>query len=148
MKPGFSARIAYLFLPIDKVGKHPMKLLNTIKSAAIAVMVGLGIAMAITNPSQSDYEEYAIAQLTAYLKDNTCTQTLKDEDSLLQHSCTLLVDVGRPQLEKLIADHTKERNFIFFSIYRTELSISPLLPAYRFETVAALQKFYTYQTSK
>ena len=125
-----------------------MKLLNMIKSAAIAVMVGLGIAMAITNPSQSDYEEYAIAQLTAYLKDNTCTQTLKDWDNFLQHSCTLLVDVGRPQLQKMIADHTSDRNFIFFRIYRTEISISPLLPAYSFETVAALQKFYTYQIPK
>ncbi|WP_226577785.1 DUF4359 domain-containing protein [Microseira wollei] len=119
-----------------------------IKSLAIATLAGLGIAMAITNPSQSDYEEYAIAQLTAYLKDNTCTQTLKDGDNLIQHSCTLLVDVGRPQLQKLIAEHTNQRGFIFFSIYRTELSISPLLPAYRFETVAALQKFYTYQIRK
>jgi Domain of unknown function (DUF4359) len=57
----------------------------------------------------------------------------------------MLVDIGRPQLEKIIADNTKGRNFIFFRIYRTEISISPLLPAYRFETVAALQKFYTYQ---
>lgn len=119
-----------------------------IKSVAIATLAGLGIAMAITNPSQSDYEEYAIAQLTAYLKDNTCTQTLKDWDNFIEHSCTLLVDIGRPQLQKIIVDNTKDRNFIFFSIYRTELSISPLLPAYRFETVAALQKFYTYQIPK
>lgn len=104
--------------------------------------------MAITNPSQSDYEEYAIAQLTAYLKDNTCTQTVTDGDNFLRHSCTLLVDVGRPQLQTIIAEHTNNRYFIFFSIYRTELSISPLLPAYRFETVAALQKFYTYQIPK
>lgn len=128
--------------------RSKVAVMNPIKFAAIATLAGLGIAMAITNPSQSDYEEYAIAQLTAYLKDNTCTQTLKDEDSLLQHSCTLLVDIGRPQLEKLIADNTNQRNFIFLSIYRTELSISPLLPAYRFETVAALQKFYTYQIPK
>lgn len=122
--------------------------MNPIKFAAIATLAGLGIAMAITNPSHSDYEEYAIAQLTAYLKNNTCTQTVKDWDNFIEHSCTLLVDVGRPQLQKLIADNTKERNFIFLSIYRTELSINPLLPAYRFETVAALQKFYTYQIPK
>mgnify|MGYP002776989692 FL=1 len=128
--------------------RSKVAVMNPIKFAAIATLAGLGIAMTITNPSQSDYEEYAIAQLTAYLKDNTCTQTLKDEDSLLQHSCTLLVNIGRPQLEKLIADNTNQRNFIFLSIYRTELSISPLLPAYRFETVAALQKFYTYQVEK
>ena len=128
--------------------RSKVAVMNPIKFAAIATLAGLGIAMTITNPSQSDYEEYAIAQLTAYLKDNTCTQTLKDEDSLLQHSCTLLVNIGRPQLEKLIADNTNQRNFIFLSIYRTELSISPLLPVYRFETVAALQKFYTYQVEK
>ena len=128
--------------------RSKVAVMNPIKFTAIATLAGLGIAMAITNPSQSDYEEYAIAQLTAYLKDNTCTQTATDGDNFLQHSCTLLVDVGRPQLQKIIADNTKDRNFIFFRIYRTELSISPLLPAYRFETVAALQKFYTYQLSK
>lgn len=128
--------------------RSKVAVMNPIKFAAIATLAGLGIAMAITNPSQSDYEEYAIAQLTAYLKDNTCTQTATDEDNFLQHSCTLLVDVGRPQLQKIIADNTSDRNFIFFRIYRTEISISPLLPAYRFETVAALQKFYTYQIPK
>lgn len=122
--------------------------MNQIKFVAIATLVGLGIAMTITNPSQSDYEDYALAQLTTYLKNNTCTQTLKDWDNFLQHSCTLLVDVGRPQIQKMIADNTNQRNFIFFSIYRTEVSISPLLPAYSFETVAALQKFYTYQIPK
>jgi Domain of unknown function (DUF4359) len=128
--------------------RSKVAVMNQIKFVAIATLTGLGIAMAITNPSQSDYEEYAIAQLTAYLKDNTCTQTLKDWDNVLEHSCTMLVDVGRPQLQKIIADHTSDRNFIFFRIYRTEISISPLLPAYSFETVAALQKFYTYQIPK
>jgi Domain of unknown function (DUF4359) len=128
--------------------RSKVAVMNPIKFAAIATLVGLGIAMAITNPSQSDYQEYAIAQLTVYLKDNTCTQTLKDWDNFLDHSCTLLVDLGRPQLQKIIADNTKDRNFIFFRIYRTEITISPLLPAYRFETVAVLQKFYTSQISK
>lgn len=125
-----------------------MKHLNFIKSAGIALLAVVGGACAYANPSQPEYEDYAIASLTTYLKDNVCTQAPKDFGDVIQGYCTSLVDVGRPQLRKAIAQNTDRLNFIFFSIYRTELSISPYLPAYQFETVGFLQKFYTYQAQK
>lgn len=127
---------------------HPMHKLNSIKSALIGLLAVVGGAMAIANPSQPQYEEYAIAQLTAYLKDNVCTQAPKDFGDVLPSYCTSLVDVGRPQLQKMIAENTDQLNFIFFSIYRTELSIGPFLPGYQFETLAVFDKFYTYQAQK
>ena len=125
-----------------------MKHLNLIRSAGIGLLAVVGAACAFANPSQSQYEEYAVSTLTGYLKDNVCTQTPKDFGDVLQGYCTSLVDVGRPQLQKIIAQNTDKLNFIFFSIYRTELSIGPYLPAYQFETVGFLQKFYTYQAQK
>ena len=123
-----------------------MKYLNILKSIGIAALAGLGTVMAIANPSQSEYEEYAIAQLTTHLKENVCPQAPKDFNRFLQRQCKTLVDSGRPQLQRLIAENTDQHNFIFFSIYRTDLSISPLLPGYHFATVAVFQKFYTYES--
>ncbi|MFB2975814.1 DUF4359 domain-containing protein [Microseira sp. BLCC-F43] len=125
-----------------------MHKLKSIKSALVGLLAVVGGAMAIANPSQPQYEEYAIAQLTGYLKDNVCTQAPKDFGEVLPSYCTSLVDVGRPQLQKMISENTDQLNFIFFSIYRTELSIGPFLPGYQFETVAVFHKFYTYQAQK
>lgn len=125
-----------------------MKYINIIKSAGIVVLAALGTAMAMTNPSQSDYEEYALEQLTDYLKDNVCTQAPKDFDNFLRRQCKTLVDSGRPQLRKMIAENTDQQNFLIFSIYHTELSVGPFLPSYNFETVAAFNKFYIYQAER
>ena len=38
-----------------------LKIITYIGTAALAVV---GVAMAITNPSQADYEEYAVQRLT------------------------------------------------------------------------------------
>ncbi|MCL1468340.1 DUF4359 domain-containing protein [Argonema galeatum] len=125
-----------------------MKSLNILKSVGILALAGLGLSMALGNPSQSDYEEYALAQLTVYLKNNVCTEAPKGFHNFLARQCTILVDTGRPKLKRIVAENTYQLNFIFFSIYRTELSISPFLPGYRFGTVGAFQNFYIYQAEK
>lgn len=104
--------------------------------------------MALTNPSQSDYEEYALVQLTDYLKNNVCTEVSKSLGKFLQRQCTILVDTGRPRLKRMIADNTYQYNFIIFSIYNTDLSISPLLPGYEFKTLGIFQKLYIYEAEK
>lgn len=125
-----------------------MKSLNILKSVGLVALAGLGLSMALGNPSQSDYEEYALGQLTVYLKNNVCTEAPKGFHNFLARQCTILVDTGRPKLKRIVAENTYHLNFIFFSIYRTELSISPFLPVYRFETVGAFQNFYIYQAEK
>lgn len=125
-----------------------MKSLNILKSFGMVVLVGLGVSMALTNPSQSDYEEYALGQLTDYLKNNACTEVSQSFGKFLYRQCTALVDTGRPRLKRIIADNTYQYNFIIFSIYNTNLSISPLLPGYEFKTVGIFQKFYIYEAEK
>jgi len=123
-----------------------MKGLHVVAAAMGGVaLLGLGAAMTLTNPSQDTYEEYAIEKLTAYLKDEACTQAPKAFESFLRRQCTVLVDTARPQLQQIISKATERHNFVLFSVYRTDLEISPLLPAYHFETVGVFRKFYIYQ---
>ena len=131
------------------------------KSLSIVTYIGaatlaafLGVAMTTTNPSQSAYEEYAVQHLAAYLKHDACPRVPKFVERLLKHTCREEVDINRPQLQQLVSESTERQNFIFFSIYRTDLSfrrISPLLtflPSYHAETVGAFQKFYVYSSEE
>lgn len=121
-----------------------MKSLNTVMCIGAAALATLGVAMATSNPGQPAYEEYAVQQLTGYIKSDVCTKAPKILEGLLQRNCAVLVDSGRPQIRKLVSESTQRHNFIFFSIYNTNLSVNPLFPSYHFETVAAFQNFYTY----
>lgn len=127
------------------------------KTAALVggvVLAGLGVAMAVTNPPQADYEEYAVQRLTAYVKDNFCQKA-----GFFENQCANIVDSGQSEFKQAIAQSTQRQNFIFFSIYTTNLSVTPLLPArvaavlpalpsYQFETAGVLQSFYTYQAKQ
>lgn len=121
-----------------------MKNLRIITYIGAAALAGLGMAMAVTNPSQAAYEEYAVQRLTEYLKKDVCTKVPKVFENFLQRNCTVLVDSSRPQIRQIIAQSTQRQNFIFFSIYRTDLSVNQFIPSYHFETVGGFQDFYTY----
>ena len=125
-----------------------MKGLQVLTAIAGVAFAGLGAAMAVTNPSQDAYEEYALGRLTVYIKDNVCTQAPKAFDNFLQRQCTSLVDTGRPELRRMISENTHRHNFIFFSVYQTDLSINSFLPAYHVETVGAFQHLYMYRAQK
>ncbi len=121
-----------------------MKNLRIITYIAAAALAGVGVAMAASNPSQPAYEEYAEQRLTEYLKSDVCTKAPKALENFLQRSCTVVIDSSRPQLQQIVSRGTQRQNFILFSVYRTDLSVKPLIPSYHFETVGAFQTFYTY----
>ena len=126
-----------------------MKGLKIVATAIGGVaLAGLGAAMALTNPSQDTYQEYAVEQLTTYLKDEACTQAPKAFEGFLRRQCKVLVDTARPQLQQIISQTTERQNFILFSVYRTDLNIGPFVPAYHFETIGVFHKFYIYQADK
>lgn len=125
-----------------------MKSLRAITYTGAIALAVLGVAMATSNPSQSVYEEYAVQRLTEYLKSDVCTKAPKVFENFLQRNCTVLIDSGRPQIQKLVSENTQRQNFIFFSVYSTDLAVNPLVPSYHFETVAAFQNFYTYMAEK
>ena len=125
-----------------------MKGLQVVQTIGTVLLAGLGVAMAMTNPSQAEYEEFALQQLTVYLKDNVCAKASEDFGGFLKRQCNLLVETGSPQVKQLIAETTERHNFIFFSIYRTDLSVSSFLPSYHFESVGVFNNIYIYQAQK
>jgi hypothetical protein len=133
-----------------------MKSWNIAQSLGTAILTGLLVSLAVSNPSQSEYEEFATVQLTAYLQQNVCPQAPKIWGKSLKRECKRLVDSNQSELKELISQTTERYNFILFSIYKTELSItkispfllSDLLPSYHFGTLGVWQKFYLYQAEQ
>lgn len=125
-----------------------MKISKSITLIGAVAIAGLGVVMALTNPNQSTYEQYAAEQLTEYIKDEVCQDAPKFLGNLLQHNCDQLIESSSPALQKIISTNTQRKNLIFFSVYITDLSVSSSIPAYHFESVGVLQKFYTYTAEK
>ncbi|MCC5606039.1 DUF4359 domain-containing protein [Nostoc sp. CHAB 5834] len=117
-------------------------------TGAAAGLAALGVAMAKTNPSQVEYEEYAVQRLTEYLKTDVCKKTTNIIENLIRFNCDKLVDSANPQIQEILARTTERQNYIIFSIYRTNLKINSWIPSYKFETVGAFDQFYTYTAEK
>ena len=130
-----------------------MKGLQVLTAIAGVALVGVGAAMALTNPDQDTYEEYAVEQLTDYLQRDICPKAPSILGNSLQSQCNSIIQSNQSQIKQLISKSTQRQNFILLSIYKTDLSISTIapflpanvLPGYHFETVGAIDNFYTYQ---
>jgi hypothetical protein len=67
-----------------------------------------------------------------------------------------LVNSNQSEIKQIISQGTERYNFVVFSIYQTELSItqvspflpSGLLPSYHFGTLAVGHQFYIYQAEQ
>jgi Domain of unknown function (DUF4359) len=126
--------------------------MKTALSLVGLVLVGLGVAMAVTNPSQASYEEYATQQLAVYLKDNTCA----DAGELLRGVCNQLLNENQSEIKALISANTERQNFGVVSVYKTDLALGESLPSflrnavpsYHFETVGVLSSFHVVKAKK
>lgn len=125
-----------------------MDVLRVVTAIGGTVLTALAVTMALTNPREDTYKEYAVEQLSIYLKNEGCTQVPVILGNSLQRRCKILVDENRPQIEQLVAKTTQRQNFIVFSIYRTNLEVASFLPVYRFETLGVFQKFYIYKAGR
>ncbi len=114
---------------------------------AVGIAV-LGVTMAQTNPQQAEYEEYAVRKLTTYLKTDFCKQRPNFLQNIIQFNCEQLIESVNPKMRDVIANTTKRQNYIVFSTYTTGLKIDNLIPGYKFETVGALDNFYTYKAEQ
>ena len=117
-------------------------------TGAAAGLAALGVVMAKTNPSQVEYEEYAVQRLTEYLKSDVCKKTTNFIENLIHFNCDKLVDSANPQIQQILSRTTERQDYIIFSIYRTDLKINSWIPSYKFETVGAFDQFYTYTAEK
>ncbi|NBD32997.1 MAG: DUF4359 domain-containing protein [Cyanobacteria bacterium] len=114
---------------------------------SIAV-IGVGSAMAITNPRRQAYQEYAAQQMGGYLKEEVCADAPKALGDFLERQCNNLVDSGQKPLQEIIAQSTQRHNYFLFSIYETNLSLMTGLPSYQFKTLAIFQNFWTYESQE
>jgi hypothetical protein len=111
------------------------------------VVLGLtGLVLAVTNPDQATYESFATTQLVDYLSQEVCSDTVQTLG--LNRDCKNLLRSNQTLIRRLIARQTQRQNFLFFSIYRTDLEIMALLPTYQFETVGGLGQFHVYKSEK
>ena len=110
------------------------------------ILMGFIGCLVLTNPGQSDYEEYASDQLVYYVKDRVCYD--RGVAVLLQRYCQTLVDSSRKQLGHFLSQKTERNNYLFFSIYKTDLFVPGLFPRYQFETIGILENFYTYESDQ
>ena len=133
---------------VDRGFPSNMKFLQVVAAIGGVALVGLGVSMALTNPAKESYQEYAVETLSTYLKDEGCMQAPSVFGNVLRSQCKSLVDTGRPQIEQIITQSTQQYNFIFFSVYRTNLEIGPFLPAYQFDTLGVFQNFYIYRAEE
>ncbi len=137
----------------------PSTIVAYLGAAGLAV---LGVIMAKTNPSQAEYQDYAVERLTQYLKTDVCQKTQGFIENLIQFNCEkvvdsvnpqmqgiiAVVDSVNPQMQGIIAGTTQRQDFMIFSVYRTDLKVSSLIPSYTFETVGAFNNFYTYSAKQ
>jgi hypothetical protein len=135
-------------MAIDRGYQSKMKVRQVVIAIGGVALAVLGVSMALTNPGKDAYEQYAVETLTTYLKDEACMQAPSIFGNVLRNQCKSLVDTGRPQIEQIITQSTQQHNFIFFSIYRTDLEVGAFLPAYQFHTLGVFQNFYTYQAEE
>lgn len=110
----------------------------------LGTLTCLGGVMVATNPGQDAYENYATQQLVTYLDQQVCAKAPKAFG--LNQECRSLLESNRPQVQKIIADGTQQRNFVFFSLYTTELSVTSFLPKYRVLTLGIFDQFLIYDT--
>jgi hypothetical protein len=125
-----------------------MKPLTILISVGAASMTVLGAIMATTNPTQVKYEQYAIQKLTAYLETDVCKKTPNFLEKLIKVNCEQVLQSATPHIKELITSTTNRQDYLIFSIYRTEIKLDSWIPGYKFETVGALNQFYTYNAEE
>ncbi|NJR52328.1 MAG: DUF4359 domain-containing protein [Leptolyngbyaceae cyanobacterium CSU_1_3] len=125
-----------------------MKMVSVV-AGILGVGVLVGVGLAVTNPEQSAFEEFAVQRI----RDDAC----KEMPLGLAQQCPQFVDDNKVELKKIVTQSTERRDFLIFSYYETNLSVRsiipqlsllPGLPAYRFETVGLFGKFYIYEAQK
>ena len=133
-----------------------MKGLKIALISLTAALSGVGIALLVTNPNPDDYEVYATAALTEYLREEgaeVCEDAPTFLGNSLEDQCLSLLnnalENNQTQIQTIISNSTQRRNYWFLSIYVTRFEfLDEILPTYEFETLGVFQNFYTYHAKR
>lgn len=105
-------------------------------------LCGMGFS---TNPDRAAYETYAIEQVGELARDR-CSQAPAGLGILLQAPCRAAIESLKPQIRPLLSATTTRQNWLFFSIYRSDISIPAIDFKGRVESIGIFNKFCTYKT--
>lgn len=128
------------------IQSYSMKTLKLVAIAGGCVLVAIGGLLAATNPGPTAYNEFATQAAIAYLKGEVCAKAPSVFG--LQKLCQSELESNQAKIKKIISDGTQRQNFVVFSLYMTDLSISPDLPSYHVESVGVCGQFILYKTQK
>jgi hypothetical protein len=112
-------------------------------------LLGLAGLMAVTNPDERAFGEFALVQVKV--------QGCKEVPKFLREQCPQFIQDNQGQVKKLILQSTDRQNYGLFSVYQTNLSTRSIvpdlpifldLPAFQLETVGLMGKFYIYQAEQ
>lgn len=106
---------------------------------------GIGGLMALTNPDRVAYENYAVDRVSSLARDQ-CDRAPAGFGVMLQGPCRAAVEAFKPQIRPLLAATTSRQNLIFFSLYKSDISIPAVNFNARVESIGIFNNFVTYKT--
>jgi hypothetical protein len=92
-------------------------------------VAGVGVVLALTNPSPITYHRYAAKTLSLFVMRDLCegrSQTPKILESYTTEGCQAIASQGESAILSFIENNTDYQNFILFSLYTTELPVRSL----------------------
>lgn len=118
----------------------------------IAALGGLAIA---TNPGPEAHGRYAQGLASRYLQEDICNQDLPIVGRRFAADCQKLAASPevQGQMQSLLVKSSDRQNFLFFSLYHTDLSLQDLVPGvprdlvppYQAQTLGVFGQFLVYQ---
>jgi hypothetical protein len=135
-----------------KINSQIMVQMKTLKLLVMALglgVAGVGAVLAATNPDEAAFEEFALQQVKA--------EGCKELPEVIRSRCPQFVQDNQAQIKKMLIRSTERENYVFFSIYRTNLSARSLvpelpmfldLPAFHLETVGLFGRFHIYEAAQ
>ena len=100
--------------------------------ASVLLLAGSGAALALSNPSRSDYNAFAGRQLVSLATEEICQrQVLPLVLQLWISDCPRLIADQQPVLATLADQFTRRWNLGLASVYVTEVGGQDLLPSLR-----------------
>lgn len=131
-------------IELSWVGRRSLSvnLLNLVVGLGVLTVSSLGAVMAATNPTQTAYETYATQMAVNFLDSNVCAEAPTTFG--LQRECKSMLKRHRSTVRQFIGDNTTVQDFVFFSVYTTELSVTSFAPKYEINAVGVFNHFYVY----
>lgn len=95
----------------------PGDVVNNTSLAIVVVLLGLCVALALTNPTSQDYGAFLRTQLE--LAVGRMDQSLSEQERALVHG--LYASQGPKLIEVVLQKHTRRRNFGVFSLFESRV---------------------------